>query len=177
MNILDIIILIPMAWFAYTGFKKGLVIGIASLAALILGIYAALYFSGIVAGFLTDSLNIKTDYLPIISFIVTFIGVVILIHFLGKLLEKLINLVALGFLNKLAGAVFGVLKAAIFLSVIILVINHFDANVISKQKRETSFLYGPVSDIAPFLWDKFKDLEIEDEQFQEQKEKLEETIG
>ena len=72
MNIIDIIILVPFAWFAYTGFKKGLVIGVASLAALILGIYAALYFSGIVAGFMTDNLNIKTDYLPIISFIITF---------------------------------------------------------------------------------------------------------
>ena len=177
MNIIDIIILIPMAWFAYTGFKKGLVIGIASLAALILGIYAALYFSGIVAGFLTDSLHVKTDYLPVISFVVTFIGVVVLIHFLGKLLEKLINLVALGFLNKLSGAVFGVLKAAIFLSVIILIINHFDANVISKQKRESSFLYDPVSKIAPFIWNKFQDLEMDNEHFQEQKEKVEDVLG
>ena len=177
MNIIDIIILVPFAWFAYTGFKKGLVIGIASLAALILGIYAALYFSGIVAGFMTDSLNIKTDYLPIISFIVTFIGVVILIHFLGKLLEKLINLVALGFLNKLAGAVFGILKAAVFLSVLILIINHFDGKIISEEKRESSFLYNPVSEIAPFLWNKFQDLEIDDERFQEQKEKVEEVLG
>jgi membrane protein required for colicin V production len=177
MNIIDIIILIPMAWLAYTGFKKGFIIGVASLLALILGIYAALYFSGIVADFLSGSLNVKTDYLPIISFIVTFIGVVILIHFLGKLLEKLINLVALGFLNKLAGAVFGVLKAAIFLSVIILVINHFNAKIISEEKRESSFLYNPVSEIAPFLWNKFQDLEIDDERFQEQKEKVEEVLG
>jgi len=177
MNIIDIVILIPFAWFAYQGFKKGLIIGVASLAALILGIYAALYFSGIVAGFLTDELNIKTDYLPIISFIVTFIGVVILIHFLGKLLEKLINMVALGFLNKLAGAVFGVLKAAVFLSVLILIINHFDGKIISEEKRESSFLYDPVSEIAPFLWKKFQDLEIDDERFQEQKEKVEEVLG
>lgn len=177
MNIIDIVILIPFAWFAYQGFKKGLIIGVASLAALIIGIYAALYFSGIVAGFLTEELNIKTDYLPIISFIVTFIGVVILVHFLGKLLEKLINMVALGFLNKLTGAVFGVLKAAIFLSVLILIINHFDGKLISEEKRESSFLYDPVSEIAPFLWKKFQDLEIDDERFQEQKEKIEETIG
>ncbi|RLD51700.1 MAG: CvpA family protein [Bacteroidetes bacterium] len=177
MSIIDIIILVPFAWFAYQGFKKGLIIGVASLAALILGIYAALYFSGIIAVFLTDELNIKTDYLPIISFIVTFIGVVILVHFLGKLLEKLINMVALGFVNKLSGAIFGVLKAAVFLSVLILIINHFDGKLISEEKRERSFLYDPVSEIAPFLWKKFQDLEIDDERFREQKEKVDGIMG
>lgn len=177
MNIIDILILIPFVWFAYQGFKKGLVIGLASLAALVLGIYAALYFSGIVAVFLTDNLNIKTEYLHIISFIVTFIGVVILVHFIGKLLEKLINMVALGFLNKLAGAVFGVLKAAVFLSVIILIINHFDDKIISEEKKEGSFLYSPVSEIAPFLWKKFQDLKIDNERFHEQKEKADEIMG
>lgn len=177
MNIIDIVLIIPIAWLAYRGFKKGLIIELASLAALILGIYAALYFSGIVADFLTNNLNIQTDYLSIISFIITFIGVVILVHFLGKLLEKIINMVALGFINKLFGAVFGILKAAILLSIIILILNHFNSKLISEEKKESSFLYNPISDIAPLLWDKLQDMNINDEKFKEEKEKIDEFIG
>jgi len=102
MNIIDIVLLIVFAWFAYQGFKKGFVIELASLVALILGIYAAIYFSSYAEYFLVNSLNMDNDYIPVTSFVITFIVVVIVVYALGRILEKLINMVALGFLNKLA---------------------------------------------------------------------------
>jgi membrane protein required for colicin V production len=44
LNLLDIIILIPLLLFAYNGYKKGLIIEIATLIALVLGIYASIHF-------------------------------------------------------------------------------------------------------------------------------------
>ena len=111
MNILDIILVIPMIWLAYRGFTKGLVIELTSLVALILGIWIALHFSYFSSDFLTEHFEINQKYLHIVAFIITFIVIIILVYLVGKLVERLINLIALGFINKLAGAVFGVLKA------------------------------------------------------------------
>jgi len=156
-GLLDIILLIPLLLFAFQGFKKGIIIEVATLAALVLGIYAALFFSGYTADILTKSFNISKEYLNIIAFIVTFIGVLILVLFLGKALEKVVNLLLLGFVNKLAGAVFGVLKGALLLSILIFLINYFDVNhsIIKKEAQKESLLYKNIEPIAPWVYKRF----------------------
>ncbi|MCF8304558.1 MAG: CvpA family protein [Bacteroidales bacterium] len=175
MNLLDIIIAIPLIWLTYRGFTKGFIIEVASLAALILGIYYGLNFSDYAAGFLKANLDIAEKYLPIISFAVTFIVVVIVVYFIGRILEKLINLVALGFLNQLAGAAFGLAKAAFLLSVVFFIINSLDTNhnLITNKTRANSYLYEPVESIVPTVlpminWEKFNI----DVPFDEQEETL-----
>ena len=174
MNFLDIIFIIPIVWFAYQGFKRGLIIELASLLALILGIYTALYFSGYAADFLINNMDMSSKYVPVASFILTFIVVVVVVYFIGKILEKLINMVALGFLNKLAGSFFGILKAVIVLSIALLIINQFNDDLISHQKKKNSFLYGPISRIAPILWNSLEDFNFNDSKIEEFKEEIEE---
>ncbi len=156
-NLLDLILLIPLLLFAYNGFKKGIIIEITTLAALILGIYAALFFSGFTAGMLTSSFNISREYLNIIAFVVTFIVVLILVMIVGRLLEKVVNLLMLGIINKLAGAVFGILKGALLLSILIFLINYFDVNasIIKKEARTQSVLYKSIEPVAPWIYNKF----------------------
>ncbi len=174
MNFLDIIFIIPIVWFAYQGFKRGLIIELASLLALILGIYTALYFSGYAADFLINNMDMSSKYVPVASFILTFIVVVVVVYFIGKILEKLVNMVALGFLNKLAGSFFGILKAVIVLSIALLIINQFNDDLISHQKKKNSFLYGPISRIAPILWNSLEDFNFNDSKIEEFKEEIEE---
>ena len=154
LNIIDIILAIPILLFAWKGYSKGLIIEITTLAALILGLYFALYFSDFAAGMLTSSFNINPEYLGLISFVVTFIGVIILVLAVGKILEKFINILMLGFLNKLGGAVFGALKGALFLSVLIFLINYIDSDrtIIKKDAAVKSYLYQPVESFAPMLY-------------------------
>ncbi|MCF8405514.1 MAG: CvpA family protein [Bacteroidales bacterium] len=159
MNFIDIIILVFFAWFAYHGFKKGFIIELASLVALILGIYAALYLSGYAADFLIDTIHLDGKYVPVFSLIITFIVIVFLVYMLGRILEKVINMIALGFLNKLAGGIFGLLKGAVFLSIFILVMNFFSENLVSQEKKDGSLFYNPVEEIAPLLWKKMKSLD------------------
>ncbi len=155
-NLLDIIILIPLLWFGYHGYKKGLIIEVASLAAFILGLYFAFYFSNFTAGYLKQFFNIQPKYMAAISFIVTFIGVIIIVLAVARLLEKVINILMLGFLNKLGGAVFGILKGALFLSIIIFIINYFDTGrtIIKPQAVKKSVFYEPVESLAPMLYSK-----------------------
>ncbi|MCD4736915.1 MAG: CvpA family protein, partial [Bacteroidales bacterium] len=79
MNYIDLILLIFAAWLGYQGFRKGLIIEVASLAALILGIYAGIHFSGYAEQFIRNNFEIKEDYIPVAAFTSTFIVVVILV--------------------------------------------------------------------------------------------------
>jgi membrane protein required for colicin V production len=173
MNIVDIILLIIFAWFAYQGFKKGFIIELESLIALIMGIYAAIFFSYYAENFLRNSLDMNNDYIPVTSFVITFIVVVIIVYVIGRILEKLVNMVALGFINKLAGGVFGILKSVLFLSIILLIMNHYNINFIPIEKRNNSMIYSPIEEIAPFIWSQLD--ELNDEKIEEFKEKVEDS--
>jgi len=153
-NILDIIFLIPLLLFAYNGFKKGIIIEVASLAALILGLYFAFYFSDLAADLLNKWFTIDPGYMAAIAFIVTFLVVVIVVIAVGKILQKFIDILLLGFFNKLAGAVFGLLKGALVLSIMIFIINYFDGsrNIFKKETCEKSIFYTPIESIAPKLY-------------------------
>ena len=171
MSVLDIIFIIPIVWMAYLGFKKGLIIELSTLAALLIGVFVSLYFSDITAEFLKETLGMKTKYLPLISFIVTFVLVVIAVNLLGRLIEKLIDVVALGFLNKSLGGVFGVLKAIVLLSFIVFFIEKADIKkvILSDNLTESSIFYPYVKPLAPTLIDIYGDLEFD---FDDLKEKV-----
>lgn len=164
-NLLDIIFLVPLLLFAYNGFKKGIVIEVAGLVALILGLYFAFYFSGFTADLLNNWFTLEAKYVAAIAFILTFIVVVLVVVSVGKLLEKVIDILLLGFFNKLAGAVFGILKGALILSILIFIINYFDEGrrVFTKELCQKSIFYEPVESIAPTLysWVKTTDLSFD----------------
>lgn len=151
MNWLDIVLAIPLIWFTYKGIRHGLVVELASLAALILGIFVALHFSFYVEDFLREQFEIAETYLGIISFAITFLIVALLVHLTGKIIHKAVNIVALGLLNRLAGGVFGFLKAALFLSLILYFVNMFDAtsSLIKQDVKDNSHLYKPIQSIVP----------------------------
>ena len=153
-NTLDLIMLIPLLLWAWQGYSKGLIISVASLAALILGLYFAFTFSDFTAEQLKKHFDISPDYMAIVSFIVTFIVVVIAVVLVGKILHKFVNVLMLGFLNKAAGLVFGVLKGALYLSILMFLINYFDPgeHLLKKEYKEKSLLYRPVASLAPLLY-------------------------
>lgn len=152
MNYLDFIILIPLVYFAWKGFSHGLIIELASIIGLVAGIWAAWHFSGLVEIWLSDSMNLNSQYLNIIAFIVTMIGVIIAVHIIGKLLEKIIDLIALGFVNKLSGLAFGVFKGVLIMSLFIYIFNTFGGKTILAENTENeSIIYKEIAPLAPFI--------------------------
>lgn len=152
MNYLDIIVGALLAFALFKGFKNGLIIELASLAALVLGILGAVKFSCITAGYLSQ--YIDSGHIGLIAFIVTFILIVVGIHMVARVVDKLVAAVALGFVNRFLGAAFSILKYAFIMSVVIAVLNGFGRgfDIIPKEQKENSFLYGPVSSIAPSVF-------------------------
>jgi len=147
-NFLDVIFIVPLIWAGFRGFKKGLIIEVSALIAFGLGIWGGIHFSDFVAELLSDS--IESKYVPLVSFAITFILIVAAIFVLGKMLEKAVNLVQLKLVNKATGAVFGVAKIVLVISVLLVIVNSFDekANIVPKDLKENSLLYQPLSDVS-----------------------------
>jgi membrane protein required for colicin V production len=154
MNYIDIIIIIILGIAMIRGFMNGFVREVASLAALIIGIWGAIRFSSFTAAKLYDYFDMTGKYVGIISFIITFLIIVVIIHFIGLLVDKLMKAVALGFINKLLGIAFGLLKSVLIMSVIFMVLNAINQHrqFLPKEKIEQSMLYNPISDIAPAIF-------------------------
>jgi len=150
MNLLDFILLVPVVWLCIRGFSKGLIIELASLIGLILGILAAYYFSGYVRDFLKDYFSFKENTLRIIAYIVTFLAVILVVYLIGKIIEKFIDIVAMGWLNKILGAVFGLAKGIVLVSILLFIIEKTDPGekIIKPQVKEKSMFYQPVMEVV-----------------------------
>lgn len=163
MNYFDIIFVIPLLWGAYKGFTKGFVLEIAAFLALGLGVWGGLKFSYLSAEYLSKLFNISEKLMPLISFSVVFIIIVIAVFLLAKVLQSVLKKAALGLVNRLLGLVFGILKFAFILSVILNLVNVFNKEVefITPEKKEASLLYSPIEKLSQLLIPGIKDLKID----------------
>jgi membrane protein required for colicin V production len=152
MNYLDIIILVPLIWGIYKGFSKGLVVEVASLAALIVGVWCAIHFSELAADLLVNEFgfDISASYLSPVSFAVTFIAVAVVIVVVSKMIDKLLSAIALGGVNKFFGAIFGGLKTFLVIAILLYFVNGVDdkTNFISEEKKNDSLLYRPLVELV-----------------------------
>ena len=155
MTFLDIILAIPLCWFIYKGFRKGLVYELAALAGLILGIFVAIHFST----FISELLGLEGSTSVLVAFFITFIGVVILSYFVGKFADGVLKLLKLSILNKVAGAIFGMLKCVCILSVLLYYVTYIDfkEKLITKETKEKSILYKPVEKAGNLVIGSVKD--------------------
>jgi len=154
MGTLDIILAAIILFGFVRGFMKGFFVEITSLVALALGLYGAIHFSYIAANYLNNSVGWSEKYIQIIAFASTFIIIVILISFTGKILTKIADTAALGIVNKIFGAVFGFLKMGLILSVVLIIFSKLNKALpfVGEETLATSVLYKPVKNIAPMLF-------------------------
>lgn len=152
MNWLDIVILLILAGGLASGFRNGFVGEVASLLGLVLGIWGAIRFSWWTADLL-EGLGLKFSLMPVISFIVTFLIITIIMQIIAGLISSLLKAISLNWINRIAGIVAGVFKAAVFTSVVLLVLDAFSHRhpVIPVAVRNESVLYESVSEIVPTL--------------------------
>lgn len=153
MNYIDIILCIPLVWGLYKGFSKGLIIEAASLIAFGLGIWGGIHFSDFSAQKISKWFNWTSPYLPIASFAITFLMIVILVYFFAKVLQRIVEGMALGAINKIGGALFGALKFAFVMSVVIFILDSMEKSypITSFKTKEESLLYKPIGKIAPMI--------------------------
>ena len=150
---IDLALAIPLLLAAWRGFRKGLIIEIATLVGLIAGLYAGYHGADRVADVLRESLDVKASTLHGLGFLVAFAVVLVGVYLLGKALEKAVDLVALGLANKALGAVFGLVKVGLLLSVAIYFMNvAFGRDEwLPKEQVRRAVVYPVISDMASWL--------------------------
>jgi len=162
--ILSVIILIAI----FKGYQRGLIIGLFSLVSVIIGLAAAMKLSTVVAGYIGEAVNVSDEWLPVISFAIVFIVVVLLIRLGANAIERTVEVVMLGWLNKLGGIIFYVAIYTVVFSVLLFYAEQ--VNLVRPETIEKSISYsyvqpwGPrvinsVGSIVPLFRDMFAELE------------------
>lgn len=154
MNIFDIVIAALLIFGFVRGVIKGLFVEVASLAALIGGVYGALHFSYFIGDFLKEAFSWSQEYISLAAFAGTFIIIIVTISLLGKMLTKLADFAALGIINKILGGVFGAIKIGLILSVVFIFFGKMNDTIpfVKKETLDESILYAPVKKIAPTIF-------------------------
>lgn len=150
-NTLDLLILTGLAVGMVRGFWTGVIRQVAGLVGLVLAFLVALRLMAPVGAMVVESLGLSEELAPVLGFIVVFLVVQIVVFALARTIEKLIGVLKLGIINRLAGGLFGAFKAALLVSVIFLVLATFDTP--SEETRQGSMLYKPVAGVLPRAWD------------------------
>ena len=154
MGIIDIVLGALILFGLVRGFMKGLFVEVASLVALIAGVYGAIHFSNFASEFLQTKTEWNEKTINITAFAITFIVIVLAIALAGKALTKLADFAALGIINKLLGGAFGALKIALVLSVILNIFDKMNDGItfIDKDRMEDSVLFEPVKSFVPLIF-------------------------
>ncbi len=143
--ILDIVFAILIIFACIKGYSKGLIMALFSMIAFIIGLAAALKLSTMVAGWMENSTNISSKWLPFIAFALVFFVVVLLVNWGGKLIQKTFETIMLGWANRIGGVV---LYAALY--TIIFSIFLFYAEKVSLIKADVIYSSVTYSFIQPW---------------------------
>lgn len=157
MNVADIIILVCLVPFMIKGGIDGFIRQLTGIASLIIGAWASWKFSALVSGWIAKWMEASNQLINIISYIVIFVAVVVILYILGKMLEGIVKLVMLNWLNKLLGVIFATVKCFLVIGIIILIFtslnNIFD--IVSQDYLDEAMLYNPIKSLAenvfPFI--------------------------
>lgn len=145
--ILDLIFVVILALAVFKGFQRGLIVGIFSFVAIIIGLAAAIKLSVVVAGYIGEAVNVSDTWLPIISFAVVFIGVVLLVRLGANAIQRSVEIAMLGWVNRLGGIV---LYAGLFIAVFSVVLFYAgQVNLLSDQTIDQSVTYSFVQPWGP----------------------------
>lgn len=165
MSVIDIVLGALILFGLVRGFMKGLFVEVASLVALVAGVYGAIHFSNFASEFLQSKVDWNEKTINIVAFAITFIIIILVIALAGKALTKLADFAALGIINKVLGGVFGALKIGLILSVVLIVFDRFNSTITFADEKtlEDSALYKPVKSLVPMIFPNILKEKEEDE--------------
>ena len=154
MNRVDIVIAIILVVGAITGYRRGFLLELFFLLAIILGVFVGFRLMGEGVEYLSREFNADKEMLPYLSFSVIFLIVMIVVSLIGRSIKNSLDKTFLGRMDAVAGAALGVIKHAFGVSVMIWLIEAFQVSFLNGWKEE-SVLYPIAAKLAPTLSEYF----------------------
>ena len=160
MSIVDIILLICFIPALISGIRKGFISQVISIISIIAGVWVSYEFSTQVGTWLGQHIEAADNVLKLISFILIMIAVFSGLALAGKLLEGLVNFVMLGWVNKLLGVAFAMLKTGLIVGLLIMVFCSLNNNLhmVSDDVLAESVLFTPLKNAAYTVFPYLKSL-------------------
>jgi len=138
--LIDILFLVFAGIGFYTGYNKGIVRTVVTAFSLIVAVLAAFRFAPYVADGLMSIFKSTSSSMFLIAFALTFIGVILIIRTVVKMIEKGFQAANINFVNKIAG---GLLTGAIATLVLSLFLWFGDnAGLIKEHAKQQSLTYS-----------------------------------
>lgn len=151
--LIDFVLAIFLVIAIFKGYRKGLIVGVFSVLAFVIGLAAALKLSTLVAEWLEHSVTISAKWLPFIAFALVFLLVVLLVRLGANLIEKAFQMVLLGWVNKLGGIL---LYAVLYLLILSIFIFYAEKlQLLQPSAIESSQTYSFVQPWGPKVIDNF----------------------
>ncbi len=154
MGTLDIVLLLCFIPALVRGIQKGFVEQLVSIISIIAGAFLAFKFSqplsALAAERITAVAALDPKLLNVLCFIAVAVVAVLLLHLLGALLTRTLKLVSLGFINRLLGVVFALLKAALVIGLLIFFFDSFNEKwgLVNPETLQNSVVYTALRDAA-----------------------------
>lgn len=148
----DIILLIPLVWGTYRGFYKGIISEITSLVAIILVFYISLKFYSQFGQLVNSFIHSKLSpaYISVAAFVILFLVLLAVVYGLSMKIEKATEALHISLINHIAGGVFGFIKWALMVSIVISLINTFGNKLdFSIIKFNHTWIYNHIEMLAP----------------------------
>ena len=144
---LDLLLVIILLFAVIKGFRRGLIVGIFSFIAIIVGLAAAIKLSTVAAEYIGQAIKVSDRWLPIISFVVVFILVVLLIRLGANMIQKTVEISMLGWVNRLGGVLLYVAIYVIVYSVVLFYA--VQIKLVQEETIQKSVTYSYVQPLGP----------------------------
>ena len=154
MNKADIVIAIILVVGAILGYRRGFLLELFFLLAIILGVFVGFKLMGSGVDYLSEKFNADKAVLPYVSFTIIFLIVMLVISLIGKSIKNSMDKTFLGKIDAITGALLGLFKYAFGISVVIWLLEAFQITFPEGWKEE-SVLYPMAAKVAPTLSEYF----------------------
>ncbi|MFD0931649.1 CvpA family protein [Psychroflexus salinarum] len=160
MNVIDIVLGVFLLLGFIRGFQKGFIVELAGIVALLAGIFGGLNYGYIAESYLEKWTNWSSSSIEIASFFIVFIGIVILVSIIAKILTTIVHSIALGLINRIFGSVFGVIKTGLFIFILLLIFDYIngDGRFISETKLNSSVVVTTIRELSSTLLPSLEEL-------------------
>ena len=147
--ILDIIVAVILILAIIKGYRQGIIVALFSLIAFIIGLAAAIKLSAVAAGYIGKAVKVSDKWLPIISFVVVFLLVVLLVRLGAKFIQKTVEIAMLGWANRIGGILLYVGLYLLIFSVLLFYADQL--NFIKPETKIESVTYSYIQPWGPKL--------------------------
>ena len=160
MSVIDIILLLLFVPAVFHGISKGFIAQAVALLSLLLGAWLSFKFSATVSTWLQPYLDVSPMVLHVIAFAIILMGVFLALLLLGEALTGLVKLVMLGWLDKLLGIAFAIIKIGLVVGLVILLFEALNTRyeLVPQATLDKSVLYKPIKEVSDAVFPYMKEL-------------------